>query len=97
MPKKRLSELGITEKSVDVADSAETVEPVVASSEPAKSTDSASTKWESIVQKLKTYDGRFTNEGYPYTQDLERCIDTDLTPDQVCKIWDKFKQENTNE
>ena len=81
---KKLNEMAVAEESANPADTT-------------NSADSASDKWSLIAEKLNSYTGRFTKEGYPYTQDLEQCIEMDITPEQTQKIWDKYTQEKGNE
>ena len=81
---RRLNEMQIAEESA-------------ASADTAKPADSANGKWDLLAEKLKTYNGRFTKEKYPFTVDLEKHLERDLTPDQAQAIWDKFKKENENE
>ena len=61
--------------------------------EPQAEASASTDKWTAMVEKLKTYDGRFTKEGFPHTQDFEKCVGIDVTPDQVKKLWSKFKSE----
>ena len=56
-------------------------------------TSAANDKWVAMVEKLKTYNGRFTKDGFPHTQDFEKCVGVDVTPEQVKKLWEKFMAE----
>ena len=91
--KKKMKQLGIEEVQSEEETTAEAEAEAEAKARAKAETSAANDKWAAMVEKLKTYNGRFTKDGFPHTQDFEKCVGVDVTPDQVKKLWEKFMAE----